>query len=91
MFCAVLQGCSGVRKGRTHAKGVVQTRALRKGTFLPSMCLLDSPLLEPLLRTILSPFAFKSAASHLLRTLLRTFLSTLENLLRTLLRRRVVA
>ena len=36
--------------------------------FLPSVCLLDSPFLEPFLRTLLP---LKPTASHLLRTLLR--------------------
>ena len=57
----------------------------RKGVLLPSRCLLESPFLEPLLRTLLP---IKPTARHLLRTLLRTFSKAISRtLLRTLLRR----
>ena len=70
---------------RAHANGVI----LWKGVFLPSKCLLESPFLEPLLRTFLEPFlCVQPTARHLLRTLLRTFSKVVSRtLLRTLLRR----
>ena len=60
-----------------------------KGVFLPSKCLLESPFLEPLLRSLPPD---KTNTNPLLRTLLRTFSEAVSRtLLRTLLRRRVVA
>ena len=43
----------------------------RKGVFLPSKCLVESPFLEPLLRTFLRTLL--PSKTHLVRTLLRTF------------------
>ena len=64
-------------------------RTLRRGVFLPSMCLLDSPFLEPLLRTLLrtlSPFKSHCETPSKNPSAKNLLESSLENLLRTLLR-----
>ena len=72
------------------------THRLTKGVFLPSECLLESPFLEPLVRTRTLLRTLLPSKTHcktdLLRTLLRTFSEAVSRtLLGTLLRRRAVA
>ena len=72
-------GFRGKKGQKVHCRAPKGSYA-RKGVFLPSRCLLESPFLEPLLRILLRTLSpMKPTARHLLRTLFNFLENNLEN------------